>query len=119
MNVAQAYAALVEALATVEGARGYDDPGANLDPPATIVGPPLLEYAGAPGPDPVNGKFLVVLAVVSDERAMVRLWELLPRVIDAIESVGPAVVGQASPGTWRTGATDLPCYEIQVEMSLS
>jgi hypothetical protein len=115
--VVEAYEALLEALGQLDGVRAYDDPGAALDPPAVIVAPPMLTFGG-PGSDPVTGQFVVIVAVPADERAHLRLWDLLPAVTAAIESVPDAVVTQAAPGSWRTGATDLPCYEVQAEMSL-
>jgi hypothetical protein len=92
MSVESAVNALSAALADVEDLRVYTDPG---------------------------GQFLVILTVAQDDRSLPRLWSLLPSVVDALESVTDAVVISAAPGTWRTGAVDLPCYEIKLEMSLN
>lgn len=119
MSVTEAYDALAVVLDQLEEVRYYADPAAQLDPPAAIVGPPVLAYAGAAGADPVNGQFVVLLVVAQDDRSLPRLWSLLPSVVGAIESVPDAVVTKAAPGTWRTGGVDLPCYEISVEMSLN
>jgi hypothetical protein len=118
VNTEDAYAALVAALGTVEGLRAYDDPGAQMDPPAAIVSPPALVFGG-PGPDPVNGQFVVMLVVPQDDRSLPRFWSLLPLVVDAVESVTDAVVTRATPGFWQNGGVSLPCYEISVEMSLN
>lgn len=119
MSIETAYDVLGAALTGLEGVRYYADPAAQLDPPAVIVGPPVLTYAGAVGPEPVGGQFVVLLVVGQDDRSLPRLWSLLPLVTDAIESVPDAVVTRAAPGTWRNGGIDLPCYEISVEMSLN
>jgi hypothetical protein len=119
MSVESAVNALSAALADVEDLRVYTDPGAALDPPAAFVGPPVLSWTGAPGGEPNLGQFLVILTVAQDDRSLPRLWSLLPSVVDALESVTDAVVISAAPGTWRTGAVDLPCYEIKLEMSLN
>ncbi len=116
--IADAHEALSAALESVEGLRVYRDPGAVLDPPAALVGPPMLTFGG-PSSDPVNGRFVVVVAVAFDDRAMKALWQLVPRVSAAVESHVDAVVTEASPGVWQNGAISLPCYELSVEMSLN
>lgn len=114
----RAWLALTTAVDGVEGLRVYTDPGAILDPPAAIVGPPALTFGG-PTSDPVDARFVVVVCVAFDDRAMTRLFELLPEVTAAVESETDAVVTGAMPGTWQTNQTALPCYEITVEMSLN
>lgn len=119
MSAADAHADLVAALATVQGLRGFgDDPGANVAPPAALVGPPRLTWGGF-GSDPTGAEFVVIVMVPASARAMSELWALLPLVTAAIEDIPTAVVRQASPGSWRTGGTELPCYEIQIEVSLN
>lgn len=116
--VEAAAGALIVALRTVEGLRVYDDPGAVIDPPGAIVGPPSLAWEGyCAGPS--AARFLVVVAVALDERALPQLWELAPRVALAIETDVPdAVVRRADPGVWAGGGVDLPSYELQIEVSL-
>lgn len=114
----RAWLALVAAVRTVDGLRVYTDPGAVLDPPAAIVGPPALTFGG-PTSDPVGARFVVVVCVAFDDRAMTRLFELLPEVTAAVESETDAVVSEAMPGTWQSNQTALPSYEISVEMSLN
>ena len=118
MTVATAHEALSTALETVEGLRVFRVPGAVLDPPAALVGPPLLSFGG-PDSDPIGARWVVIVAVNFDDRAFPNLWELIPQVTAAIESQTDAVVSQASPGTWQNGAISLPCYEISVETSLN
>jgi hypothetical protein len=118
MTIATAHEALSVALETVQGLRVERDPGAVLDPPAAIVGPPMLTFGG-PSSDPVGARWVVIVVVNFDDRAFPALWELIPQVTAAIESLTDAVVVDASPGTWQNGAISLPCYEISAEMSLN
>lgn len=118
MSITAAAGALREVLEDLDGLRFYDDLAAVLDPPAVLLGPPALEWGGRPGNGPVNARFLVIVAVAADDRALPRLWELVPQVGDAIESAVDAVVLTATPGSWMSGGTDLPCYELTVEVSL-
>lgn len=112
-----AAAALLEALRTVPGLRVYDDPGATIDPPGAVLGPPQLlweSYSAAPS----SARFLVVVAVPLDDRALPRLWQLAPLVVMAVDTVPDAVVRRADPSVWAGTAGDLPAYEIQVEIGL-
>ena len=111
--VAEAAGALLEALQGVAGARVYSDPGATLDPPALLLGPPSLTWETVCS-DPTSARFIVYVVVKVSERAMEQLWELVPEVAQAIDATTDATVRQADPGTWK----DLPAYEIQVEVSL-
>lgn len=110
--------ALVAAVETVDGLRVYSDPGAVLDPPAAIVGPPAFTFGG-PTSDPVGARFVVVVCVPFDDRAMDRLLELVPEVTAAVESETDAVTVEAMPSTWQSNQTALPSYEISVETSLN
>lgn len=114
----RAYAALTAAVGSVEGIRASTDPGGALDPPAAIVGPPALTFGG-PTSDPVGARFVVIIAVAFDDRAIDRLFEFLPEVTAAIESLTDGVIINAVPGAWQSNQTALPCYEITVEMSLN
>lgn len=118
MTPAQARAGLLAALGTVDELRVESDVGAQLDPPAAMVGPPALTFGG-PTSDPAGATFVVIVAVAADDRAVDRLFALLPEVTAAIESQTDAVVTGADPGAWQNGSTALPCYEISVEMSLN
>lgn len=116
--VAETSQALAAALRTVPKLRVYTDPGAVIDPPGVLVGPPRLTWGGYVG-DPTDALFVVTLAVPADDRALERLWDLVPQVAEAIDTVPDAVVRSAEPGMWTTGnGTDLPCYLINVECSL-
>lgn len=115
--VAEVSGALAAALRTVDGLRVYTDPGAVIDPPGALVGPPQLTWGGYVAA-PTEARFVVVLMVAADERALERLWDLVPLVAAAVDTVPDAVVRQANPGVWLTGGIELPCYEIQIEASL-
>lgn len=115
--IAKASQALAAALRTVPELRVYTDPGASIDPPAALVGPPQLTWE-AYDVAPTGARFVVVLMAAADERALECLWDFVPLVAAAIEAVPDTVVRQANPGVWLTGGTELPCYEIQVEASL-
>jgi hypothetical protein len=115
--VAAAAAELAAALATVEGARPYADPGAVIDPPGLVLGPPALLFEG-PCPEPTSARWLVYVVVPADERALETLWALVPVVAEAIDALPGAAVIRADPGTFLSGGVDLPCYEIQIDVSL-
>lgn len=109
--------AALTALATDQGLRHYPDPGAVIDPPGTVLGPPALTWEGYCD-GPTSARFLVYVVVPVDERALERLWALVPQVANAVqEQVSDATVTRADPGTF-TGTVDLPCYEIQIDVSL-
>lgn len=116
-TIEEASGALAAALRTITELRVYDDPGAVFDPPAALVAPPELTW-DAYSSDPTGARFVVVVMVAADGQANRRLWDLVPRAAVAIETVEDAAVRQASPGLWTTGSTELPCYQIQIEVSL-
>ncbi|OLT46487.1 hypothetical protein BJF85_16725 [Saccharomonospora sp. CUA-673] len=119
MSVQQAATALEDALRHVDGARVYRDPaGAVADPPALLVGPPRLTWEGICG-GPTSATFVVYVMAAMDERAVSRLWELVPVVAAAIdEHVRDAVVTEANPGVFDAGGNNLPSYELTVEVAL-
>jgi hypothetical protein len=115
--IADAAAALAEALKGVPDLRVYTDPGATVDPPAAIVGPPQLSWEGV-CEDPTSARFLVWVVVPADDRAVERLWELVPLAAAALQTVTDATVTVALPGRWPGGGSDLPAYEITTEVAL-
>ena len=111
---------LEAALRTVKAVGVHRDPGAILEPlPAAVLGPPALTWAGQAGSGPESARFLVYVVVDPDERAVERLWELVAQVADAIDENSGAVVIRADPAVFVSGGRDLPCYELQVEASLT
>lgn len=119
MNVAQAALELQVALKTVRDMRVHTDLAATVDPPALVIGPPALTWAGH-GDGPNLATFIVYVIVPADERAPERLWELVPTVAAALENYPDAdiTVSQANPGRWPGGGGDLPAYEVITEVAL-
>lgn len=115
--VADAAKALGAALAVLDGVRVYVDPAAAVDPPAVAVGPPALTFETF-SEDPTNATFVVFVVVPLDERALERLWELVPAARAAITSGTPAACGTASPSVFNSGGRDLPAYELTVDYPL-
>lgn len=115
--VVEAADALRAALAAVDGVRFYRDLSASLDPPAALLGPPRLTWE-ALCPEPTSATFLVYLVVTADDRSVERLWDLIEAVTLALDEVTDAVVMEANPSTWPSGATELPAYEITVDYAL-
>lgn len=113
--VTEAATALGEALRGVEGVRYTADISAVIEPPATLLGPPALTW-DAFCAEPTEARFVAFLIVARDERALPRLMELLPRVVAAVDAVTDAVVTRADPDIYPSG--ELPCYKIQIEVSL-
>lgn len=121
--VADAAAKLKAALDTValevETLRVHTDPDAVLDPPAVVIGPPVLTWSSyCVGSDPDEAKFPVVLAVKADSLAMERLWELVPTVAAALESVRDVTVSTAEPLTWGPPDKSFPAYRFTVSVAL-
>lgn len=105
--------------AAIEGLRVFRRPGAALFPPAVYVPPPVVTW-DVYDAEPTSAQFEVILAVAADERAVARLFELLPLVVAALEfSQAEAVVRKAEPDVWRVGTTELPCYAIVTDVGLA
>jgi hypothetical protein len=118
MNVVHAKALELEAAAkTVEGARFYRDLGTTMDPPALVIGPPRLQWEGYGG-EPTSATFIVIVMVDMNERAQEALWDLVPLVSEAMSGVDDAVVMSATPGVFNANGTDLPSYEMNLEVAL-
>lgn len=107
---------LEAAAATVAGVQ-VAPLGAELTPPAVVIGPPRLEWvANCPGP--TTALFSVFVIVALSDRALEQLYELAPAVADAIEANTPGVVLSADPGTYNGGTGDLPAYVLTTEYPL-
>jgi len=109
--------ALSEALSTVDGARVYTDPAATIDPPGIVLGPPALFWESG-CLQPTSARFLVYVVETNDDRAIERLWDLVPQVSAVVDLLPSAAVITANPGTYTSGGTELPAYLIQVEVNL-
>lgn len=121
-TVAEAAADLEAALKGVEGVRVYMDPSAVVEPPGLVVSAPALAFEGygdgITPPTPSNATFPVYVVARADDRFMSTLWDLVPTVMAALESVADVVTPTADPGAYNSGGVQLPCYEILAEMSL-
>lgn len=122
MTVREAALELETALKGVDGVNYYRDPGAVIDPPATALGAPALAWEtygdGITPPEPTSATFPVYVIARADDRFMETLWDLVPAVAAALESVTDAVTPAADPGAYNSGGVQLPCYELLAEMSL-
>jgi len=119
MTVKTASDTIVAALNAVEGmtGRATSDLGATVNPPALVLGPPALMWEGVCD-GPTSARFLVYAVESVDERALVRLWVLVPLVAAALDALPDVSVIRADPGAYLAGGPELPCYEIQIEVSL-
>jgi hypothetical protein len=108
---------LLAAMEAVEGVRLYRDPGATVDPPGIVLGPPTMRWESS-CLAPSSARFIVYVTERADERALERLWDLVPTVAEALDQLSKAAVLQAAPGTFTSGGVDLPAYLIEVEVSL-
>lgn len=116
-TVKEAAEQLAAAATTVADVRVYTDPSDMLDPPAVVVGPPGLLFEG-PTSEPTSATFPVYVVEKLAARALEKLWQLVPEVSDALDQLDDVAVVRADPGVFRSGTTDLPCYEITAEVSL-
>lgn len=109
---------LSAALRGVSKLRVYDDPGAAVDPPAAVLGPPTLSWDGY-DPDPSAAFFSLALVAPADDRALTTLLGFLPLVVAAVDTVTDAVVTTATPGSLPVGGNaELPAYLLSIEVSL-
>lgn len=118
MSVIQAAAdELTAALSTVDELRVHEL-GESIDPPGIVVGAPRLSWEAYSTSMPTGATFPVFLVVGFSERALTELWNLVPRVAQAIESTNGAIAG-ANPGTYVGSNTELPCYTFDVDFPLT
>lgn len=113
---------LLAALRTVPDLRVHSDLGANLEPPAVILGAPALGWRSFCR-QPTSARFVVFIVVAADDRALESLWDLVPQVATAVEDNMQAAAVQdgpsaALPTTFYTAGVELPCYELTIEVDL-
>ena len=117
-NVADAATMLESALDAIEGVR-RQPLGEPIQPPATVLGPPALRWE-SPAIAPSDARFLVYAIEAANDRALERLWDLVEVVVEVVDAVSPsAAVISAEPAVYESGTTQLPCYEIVVEVALN
>lgn len=116
MSAALSIAAALERLPDLQVVTGV---GRQIAPPAVIIGPPRLTWAGyAQGGQPSTGVFSVYLVVAMTERATEALLSRIASVTAAIEEFTPGVVTMANPGVYPSPGGVLPSYQITVQMEL-
>lgn len=124
--VADAAGRVLDRLTGLDGVRVEADPGASVSPPATaagdggataVLGPPALVWESG-CPDPTSARWVLYVVVDATDRSLPRLWELVPVVAAALDGDPGIAVLRADPGAYLTGGVELPCYEIQIEVSL-
>ncbi len=110
---------LAKALNTVPDLSTTTDPGDALSsPPAAVLGAPRLTWETG-CLEPTGAQFPVFLVVDANEFAVERLWQLVEDVAKAVDQhMADAVVLSADPGTFPTGTSQLPMYELTIEVSL-
>jgi hypothetical protein len=106
----------VAELAAAELLHVPPDVGPGVDPPAVIVGAPALLWEGLCGP--TSAQVIVWVVVTLDDLSLARLLELVPLVAVALDTVENATVVRADPGTYPIGTSDLPAYQIHVDVAL-
>ncbi len=94
-----------------------------VDSPAdqvVVIGPPTFTWEGLCDVDePTSLTFPVYLIEALHERAIERLLANLPTLIRALQRIQDATIVQpATPGAFPSGTSDLPCYQLTVEMTL-
>lgn len=91
----------------------------SLTPPAVVLAPPRLEWAGFCASGPTQARWFVYLVSAMNEFTVGQLLELVDPVVAAIdEHVPGAVVTTADPVPYPAGP-ELAAYQIQIEMELS
>jgi hypothetical protein len=115
--VAAAAAQIQEALDALEEIRTHSDPAAVLDPPAVVLGPPTLTWLTG-CVEPNEAVFPVIVVVRADSRAMDNLWDIVPKVVDALDSLPNVQVNNAMPRTWGVGDKEFPAYEVPASVAL-
>lgn len=116
-TVSEAVEALEAALQTVPGIRTYTDPQALIDPPGAVILPPDLTWSVF-GAEPTEATFPVALVVAVGDSAMPNLWDLIPLVSQALNSLPNAAVRRAEAIEVPTGGVRLPAYVFSVEVVL-
>jgi hypothetical protein len=98
-------------------ALGMAEPVGSRD---VVVGPPTFTWEGLCDPDePDSVTFSVFLIEAFHERATERLLSNLPALIRGVQGYRDATItAPAVPGAFPSGSSDLPCYQLTVEMTL-
>lgn len=115
MSLTTAWQALQDAVSGVgAGTRVYTDPGANIIPPAVVIGLPDLTWETYSSSEPTEMTSTLYLMVKSDETSEKRLVALLELVAAALYESTDFVITKAQPALFLVGTTDLPAYALDV-----
>lgn len=119
MSVLSVRSSLSAALLTVPNLAVYTDPGDVTDPPAVVLGLPMLTwdtygnpYDGAPSP--TEATMNIYLMVAADEYAANNLSALIESVANAVWTAAEFAVTRAVPGSFETSNVKLPAYVLTV-----
>ena len=117
--VQEAVELLRAALEGITGVRHYRLMSGPVDPPASVLAPPALQWQ-ALGSDPTDATFRVALVVARDDRTVDQLIALYGLVVDALDGIDGArvQVRSAEPGVYPAGGVELPAYLFDVDVSL-
>lgn len=102
------------------GLRVRDDVSDTVGRGDVVIGPPSFQWDGLCDPDePDSITFELYLIERVGERAIDNLLAKLPALIRAVQAYRDATItGPVVPGSFPAGASDLPCYQLTVEMTL-
>ena len=108
-----------ELTAALRGQPGYrlQSLGDRLDPPAVILRPASLTWTTR-GPEPDEASLQLAAVVAAEVGALLAAARLCQRVVDRVDPLLGFVVRSAEPDSIRSGGTELPCYLIDIEVSL-
>jgi hypothetical protein len=89
-----------------------------VDPPAAVLSPPSLTWAG-PGVAPTDATWSVAVVVAEGKGTTTAdLYRVLPQIAEAIDMETDFVVTKAEPGSWFSGNSTLPCFLLTIEVAL-
>lgn len=108
---------IAAAVRVVRSLRVSIDLGANLAPPAVLIGVPTLRWE-TPSSEPSSVSYPLYLVVAADSSSSARLLALVPELVAAVDTVPDAAVISAVPGVFLMGGTDLPAYTLTVDCAV-
>lgn len=120
MTLLERYTEIVDALGEAlqpTQLRVIRDLAAAVDRHDVVVGPPTFLFETLCSPfEPSSVTYTVYLIEAADPRAVERLLDVLPDLLEAVDSLG--TVRECRPGAYPAGSSDLPCYMITAETTL-
>jgi hypothetical protein len=117
-RIRRAAESLSAALAGIDGLPTHTDPALPITPPCTVLGPPQVRWETV-NSAPSSARFIVYIVENMSAGAIERLWDLPEPVADAIHNHTDGVVIDGFPQVFLAGSTQLPCYELAVEVALT